>query len=154
MNNFLHDLISSELPFIIYLLEIMASIIIFLTAANAFFLYFQSAIMHKKIDLQVRLSSGLVTGLEFAMAAEILKTILVQTLEEIYILGGIIILRIVLSLLIHFENNPGAFGLGKKNGVNNPATTVQPTATCVAPTAQPAPTPAQSPAPSTEEKQG
>ena len=37
------------------------------------------------------------------MGAEILKTVLVRNFEEIYVLGAIILLRALLSLMIHFE---------------------------------------------------
>ena len=37
------------------------------------------------------------------MAAEILKTVLVRDLKELLVLGAVILLRALLSLLIHFE---------------------------------------------------
>ena len=37
------------------------------------------------------------------MAAEILKTVLVRNLQELVILGAVILLRALLSLLIHIE---------------------------------------------------
>lgn len=37
------------------------------------------------------------------MAAEILKTVLVRDLQELMVLGAVILLRATLSLLIHFE---------------------------------------------------
>ena len=37
------------------------------------------------------------------MGAEILKTVLVRSMNEIFILGAIILLRALLSLMIHFE---------------------------------------------------
>ena len=37
------------------------------------------------------------------MAAEILKTVLVRELNELVVLGAVIILRALLSFLIHFE---------------------------------------------------
>lgn len=37
------------------------------------------------------------------MGAEILKTVLIRDMQEIWMLGAIIILRALLSLLIHFE---------------------------------------------------
>ena len=59
--------------------------------------------MKKKLDIQANLAKGLATGLEFKMAAEILKTVLIQSLDELYILGAVILLRALLSILIHFE---------------------------------------------------
>ena len=37
------------------------------------------------------------------MAAEILKTVLVRDKEELIVLGAVILLRAILSFLIHFE---------------------------------------------------
>ena len=47
--------------------------------------------------------NGLATSLEFKMAAEILKTVLVRDLNELIVLGAVVLLRALLSLLIHFE---------------------------------------------------
>ena len=41
------------------------------------------------------------------MAAEILKTVLVRDLNELLVLGAVILLRALLSLLIHFEMRGG-----------------------------------------------
>ena len=40
------------------------------------------------------------------MAAEILKTVLIREMSELLILGAVILLRALLSVLIHFEINP------------------------------------------------
>ncbi|WP_353892273.1 DUF1622 domain-containing protein [Proteinivorax hydrogeniformans] len=53
--------------------------------------------------LRLSLARGLALGLEFALAGEILRTILIRELEELFILGAIIILRAALSVLIHWE---------------------------------------------------
>lgn len=108
--NFLHTIIEVALPYIISALEIIGVLVISWSAIIAFLQYFQNAFMKKQLDIQTNLAKGLVVGLEFEMAVEILKTILIQNMEEIYILGGIILLRIALSLLIHFENRPHKTG--------------------------------------------
>lgn len=53
--------------------------------------------------LQEELAEGLSTALEFMMGAEILKTVSVPDLNSLLALGLIILMRVVLSLLIHFE---------------------------------------------------
>ena len=40
------------------------------------------------------------------MAAEILRTVLVQSMDELYMLGAVILIRALLSLLIHWEIKP------------------------------------------------
>lgn len=65
--------------------------------------YLGNTFLHRHYALQFELADGLATGLEFKMAAEILKTVLVREMSELLILGAVIILRALLSLLIHFE---------------------------------------------------
>ena len=55
------------------------------------------------LSIRIELANALALGLEFKMGAEILKTVLVRSFSEIYILGAIILLRALLSLMIHFE---------------------------------------------------
>ena len=47
----------------------------------------------------------MVTGLEFKMAAEILRTVIVRTKEEIIMLGAIIVLREILFYFINKDMN-------------------------------------------------
>ena len=49
----------------------------------AFWEYIQNTFMHKKLDLQFHLANGLATALEFKMAAEILKTVLVRFVQKL-----------------------------------------------------------------------
>ena len=49
------------------------------------------------------LSKGLAMGLEFKLGSEILRTVVVRELSEIYIVAGIIVLRAILTILIHWE---------------------------------------------------
>ena len=53
-------------------------------------------------DVKSQLASGLALSLEFKMAAEILKTVLVRDMTELMVLGAVIILRALRSFLIHF----------------------------------------------------
>ena len=43
------------------------------------------------------------TGLEFKLAAEILKTVLIQSLSELLILGSIFLLRVLMTIVIEWE---------------------------------------------------
>ena len=49
------------------------------------------------------MADGLATGLEFKLGAEILKTLLVEDIDELLVLGAVFILRALMSILIHFE---------------------------------------------------
>ena len=43
------------------------------------------------------------TGLEFKLAAEILKTVLVKNLDELVILGAVFLLRVLMTVVIEWE---------------------------------------------------
>lgn len=99
----LHELIELILPHMISILELIGIFVVFWTGLYCFWQYFQNAFMKKQHDLRSNLAKGLAMGLEFKMAAEILKTVLIQSLDELVMLGAVILLRAILSLLIHFE---------------------------------------------------
>lgn len=103
MENMLEHIIETVLPYVISAIEIMGIFAVTWTAIHTFWEYIQNAFMKKNHDLQHHLAIGLATGLEFKMAAEILKTVLVRELSELVILGAVILLRAILSVLIHFE---------------------------------------------------
>ena len=110
----IHHAIEIVLPHIISILEIMGIFVVVWTAIHEFWEYIQNTFMNTQLDIQTNLAEGLATGLEFKLAAEILKTVLIQSLEELYILGAVILLRGLMSVLIHFEIKGGM--LHAKNG--------------------------------------
>ncbi|MBE6631798.1 MAG: DUF1622 domain-containing protein [Ruminococcaceae bacterium] len=99
----LHTGIEIILPYMISILEIVGIIVVFWSGIHGFWQYFQNTFMKKSFALQSNLAKGLAMGLEFKMAAEILRTVLIQSLDELYMLGAVILLRALLSLLIHYE---------------------------------------------------
>ena len=112
----MHHIIELVLPYIITVLEIMGIFVVVWTSLHSFFEYLQNSFMRKRNDIQLHLSKGLATGLEFKLAAEILKTVLVQSMDELYILGAVILLRALMSALIHFEMRAMAHDHAKDDG--------------------------------------
>lgn len=101
--NFLHTILEYILPITVFILEIMGIFIVFWTGIKAFWEYIQNTFMKRHLKIQTHLAKGLATGLEFKLAAEILKTVLVQDLDELIVLGAVFVLRALMSILIHFE---------------------------------------------------
>ena len=101
--NIIHEVMETVLPYIIAVLEIMGVFIVTWSVLKEFWEYIQNTFMKKQLDIQFNLAVGLATGLEFKMAAEILKTVIIQSLDELYILGAVILLRALMSFLIRFE---------------------------------------------------
>ena len=106
----LHHVIEIVLPYIISILEIMGIFVVVCTAIHEFWEYIQNTFLKTDLDIQTNLAEGLATALEFKLAAEILKTVIVQSMDELYILGAVILLRGLMSILIHFEIK-GAHGV-------------------------------------------
>lgn len=104
--NVLHHGIEIVLPYIISVFEIIGIFVVVWSCIQGFGQYIQNTFGKKHYDMQTNLAQGLAMGLEFKMAAEILRTVLIQSMDELYMLGAIILLRALLSLLIHFELKP------------------------------------------------
>jgi uncharacterized membrane protein len=56
-----------------------------------------------RVRLRQQLGSSLLLGLEFLIAADVIRTVLQPTLEEVGILGGIVAIRTVISYFLHKE---------------------------------------------------
>ena len=96
-------LIEMILPPIISGCELIGIFVVTRSALQAFWHYLKGLLMRESTDFKMELAEGLAAGLEFKMAAEILKTVLVRSLDELVILGAVILLRALLSVLIHVE---------------------------------------------------
>lgn len=99
----IESIINFFLPEIIHILEMFGIIVITFGSIKTFIQFLLAFFYRKKFNAKIELGRALGLGLEFKMGAEILKTVLIRDMTEIWILGAIIILRAVLSLLIHFE---------------------------------------------------
>ena len=59
--------------------------------------------LKKSPETKLALAKGLAMGLEFKMGSEVLRTVVVRDWEELGILGAVILLRGLLTILIHWE---------------------------------------------------
>ena len=80
------------------LLELFGVIVLVYTAIKGFI----SWIRHES-SLRLDLAQGIALSLEFKMGSEVLRTVVVREWAELGILGDIILLRGLLTFLIHWE---------------------------------------------------
>ena len=99
----LENLVVICLDVLIPLCELIGIVVVAVSVIKAFYGYVRSLITCLPCDVKIPLASGLGLSLEFKMAAEILKTVVVREMSELLVLGVVIILRALISLLIHFE---------------------------------------------------
>lgn len=85
----------------IHILELMGIVIIIIGAIKAFYTFILNMITKMNIPVKVELAKSLTLALEFKLGAEILKTVIVRSLDEMYILAAIILLRAILAFVIH-----------------------------------------------------
>ena len=91
------------LEWVVPICEIIAVIVILVAVGTAFFYYIRNIFTPDEKDVKINLISGLSIGLEFAMAAEILKTIQKHDLMDLALLGAVIVMRVILAFAIHYE---------------------------------------------------
>lgn len=89
-------------------LELFGIAVLVSTAVKCFIRWLRKD--HKNIRLD--LAQGIALALEFKMGGEVLRTVVVREWSELGILGAIIVLRAMLTFLIHWEieNEKQAFG--------------------------------------------
>ncbi|HZK25136.1 MAG TPA: DUF1622 domain-containing protein [Oscillospiraceae bacterium] len=84
-----------------HLLEIFGAIIILSAAVKTFFYFLTTG----RCDRSARLNFAryLVFGLDFKLAGEILRTVIVRSMSEVVILASVVALRFILNLILHWE---------------------------------------------------
>lgn len=87
----------------IYLLELIGIFIILIGTIKALALIFSKITKKQSANIVISLGKSLALALEFKMGAEIINTVVVRDLKELGILAVVILIRALLSLLIHWE---------------------------------------------------
>lgn len=99
----LENLFNKYLPFFINLLELMGITIILIGSLKAFYLYISNLFNGTKTPVKSKLATALATGLEFKLGAEILKTVLIKNIDELWIIAAVSLLRGFMAFIIYFE---------------------------------------------------
>jgi len=80
------------------ILELFGVAILVFTAVKCFWYW-----MKRDCRIRLDLAQGIALSLEFKMGSEVLRTVIVREWGELCILGVIILLRSILTFLIHWE---------------------------------------------------
>ncbi len=98
-----HIITAIIIPRVISLLELMGTTVILVAGMKTFYRYILSLFKPINCSIKVDFAQALALALEFKLAAEILKTVIVRNFDEMYILAAIILLRAILTFVIHWE---------------------------------------------------
>ena len=84
-------------------LELIGILIIIIGSCRALVRLVQCLIKRLPFHVVVDLGKALALALEFKMGAEIIKTVIIHNLEELAILGVVIVIRALMAFIIHWE---------------------------------------------------
>jgi len=73
-------------------------VVIMTTVFKSIYHYF-----HRDLHIRLILARGIALALEFKLAGEVLRTVMVREWSELIVLGTIIVLRAAITVLIHWE---------------------------------------------------
>lgn len=99
----LHGVLVEIIPNLAAIIELIGVLVIIYGVIRSVYLFFVSRGDLMVSDPKLDLAKALSYSLEFKLAAEILKSVIVKTLDEFIILASIVVLRVILTFVIHWE---------------------------------------------------
>lgn len=96
------------IPYITSSLELIGVSIITIAALRGVMKFFKNGFDFKDDLVAISFAKAMSLSLEFKLAAEIIKTVVIRTIDEFIILASVAILRVVLSFVLHWELKTGA----------------------------------------------
>lgn len=99
----LEELFDKYLPILIHLFELMGILILTLGTFTAFINYFRGKLTKKDFKVKYEFADVMVTSLDFKLSAEILKTVIIKSREELVILAVVFIIRIIMTFVLERE---------------------------------------------------
>ncbi len=89
--------------YVIIFVEFIGVSIILTGSIRALIILFKNDNNYGHREVKIVLGEALALGLEFKMGAEIVHTLVVSNLNDVLMLAFIAVLRIILSMVIHWE---------------------------------------------------
>lgn len=102
---FFEDLIHLISTPIIHILELIGILIIFIGCLRVLYIFIKSGFDFHDKAITITLGEVLALSLQFKLGAEIIKTVVIRDMQELLILSVVVVLRIVLSIVVHWEVN-------------------------------------------------
>lgn len=96
------------IPYVTSSLELVGVGIITIAAVRGVIRFFQNGFNFKDDYVAIDFAKAMSLSLEFKLAAEIIKTVVIRSLDEFVILASVAILRVVLTFVLHWELKSGA----------------------------------------------
>ena len=95
--------IELTVPHITSFLELVGIIIVTIGALKVIYELIKSKFDVNNSKIQMDFAKALSFSLEFKLASELLKTVIIRTWNEVLILSAVVILRVIMTLIIQWE---------------------------------------------------
>lgn len=99
----MEELFNKYLPILIHLFELMGILILTVGVFTAFYHYLQKRFFKKNVNIKYEFADVMTTTLDFKLAAEILKTVIIKNIDELIILASVFIIRIIMTFVLEKE---------------------------------------------------
>lgn len=90
--------------YVAYSLEIVSIIIVAYSGAKTLVKYLLTKFEFTDKNAKIEFSRALEMALAYMMGAEVLKSLIAHSKEQLIILGALILMRAAIALILHFEN--------------------------------------------------
>lgn len=109
----IEELLEKTIPYITGVLELIGVIIILIAAIRGVVKLFKNKFDFNDDEVAIGFAKAMSLSLEYKLAAEIIKTVLIRTLDEFVILAAVAILRVVITVVLHWELKSGTKSIDK-----------------------------------------
>lgn len=103
MDTGMETALAVAVPLISGIAELIGLLIIVVSLLRTTYHYLRVVLFHDDYDYHLEMSTGLITALEFLMAAEVSKTILLPSLDAVLLLVATFGSRALMSILLRVE---------------------------------------------------
>ncbi|MCM1991583.1 DUF1622 domain-containing protein [Oceanirhabdus seepicola] len=99
----LEEIFRIVVTYIVRVLEGMGIFVIIVAAGQTFYCYIKSMFNPNKRMIKIQFAKNMVLALEFKLASEIIRSVVIEKVEDLYVLGAVIAIRVILTFVIHWE---------------------------------------------------
>lgn len=98
MYHVIEEIFKQVIQYSTILMELAGMLIVLATGAKCFY-----GVLKHREGVRTELAEGISLALLFKMGGEVLRTVIVRTWDELAILAAIIVIRSMLTFLLHWE---------------------------------------------------
>ena len=104
----MHQILETVIPILMEVLEVIAVIVLVIGTVKSVIIFIQNYFTDKEDRIIREMASSMSLALEFILAAEILQTLIVDDRNQLITMSVLLILRIIISFVLHGNSSPNS----------------------------------------------